>query len=139
MTQLTRTPVQPATAARQHRTRQALHGLLGLNAAAAVLSFVVDGITPSWVVYPLLLAGVFVLARKNVRTAAVALAVAAGLFVAIHTAFVGQAMKGNACVHPADETLECHPASWIVTLGAVPFVTAIGALVMAVAARQREQ
>lgn len=131
--------LEPASAARPGPTKAALHVLLALNAAAAVLSFIVDGITPSWVVYPLLLVGVFMLGRRNVRTAAVALAVAAGLFVAIHTAFVGQALKGDKCVHPADETLACQPASWIVTLGVVPFVTAVGAVAVAVASRQRDE
>ena len=119
--------------------RSFLYGVLALNGAAAVVSFVIDGVTPSWVVYPVLLVGVLLLARRSVRNAAIALAVAAALFVAIHTAFVGEALKGDKCVHPADAKLACHPTSWVVTLGVVPLVTAMGAIAIAITSRQREE
>jgi len=116
--------------------RPVLFALLGLNLAAAVWSWAVDGPTPSWVVYPLLLVAVPFLLRGGERRAAVYLSAVAALFTLVHMGFL-RASVSDSCVHPADPDLACHPTTWLVTLGLVPAVTAV--LAAAAALRVRSQ
>lgn len=106
--------------------RNTLIGLLTLNLVAGVWSLLVDGVTPSWVVYPLLLLVTLPLLKRSVSQAAAYLASVATLFVLVHVGFLGAAAS-ESCVHPADPALACHPTTWMVTLGVVPVVTALGA------------
>ena len=115
--------------------RNALIGLLSLNLLAGVWSLLVDGVTPSWIVYPLLLLVTLPLLRRSASQAAAYLASVATLFVLVHVGFVSAATS-ESCVHPADPTLACHPTTWVVTLGVVPLVTALGAAGVWIWARQ---
>jgi hypothetical protein len=106
--------------------RRSLIALLLLNLLAGTWSLAVDGVTPSWIVYPLLLLLTLPLLRRSVRHAAGYLAAVATLFVLVHLGFLGAATS-ETCVHPADSSIACHRATWMVTLGVVPMVTAVGA------------
>ena len=106
--------------------RIAVLALIGLNLLAGVWSLAVDGLTPSWVVYPLLLLLGLVLLRRSSRSALAYLSGLALLFLLVHVGFL-QAATADACVHPADSARACHQVTWLVTLGAVPAVTAVAA------------
>ncbi len=106
--------------------RRTLITLLLLNLLAGAWSFAVDGVTPSWIVYPLLLLLTVPLLKRSVRHAAAYLAAVATLFLLVHLGFLGAA-SSERCVHPADSSIACHPTTWLVTLGVVPTVTAVGA------------
>ena len=107
-------------------SRAVLVVLLGLNLIAAAWSWAVDGVTPSWVVYPLLLLVVVLLLKRGARPAAAYLAFVAALFVLVHVGFVREAFA-DSCEHPADASLACHPVTWVATLGVVPLATAVTA------------
>lgn len=104
--------------------RRLLLALLALNAVAAAWSWAVDGPTPSWVVYPLLLMGVPVLLRAGERRAAGYLGAVAALFTLVHVGFLRAAVS-DSCAHPANPDLACHPTTWLATLGVVPVLTAV--------------
>ncbi len=113
--------------------------LVGVNLAAGAWSFSVDGVTPSWVVYPVLLIVTIALLRRGVVAASGYLAGLAALFTVMHLPFAREAVS-SACVHPADPGLACHPVTWLATLGIVPALTAVVATaVFLVARRQRLQ
>jgi hypothetical protein len=111
--------------------------LVGANLAAGVWSLSVDGVTPSWVVYPVLLVVTIALLRRGVLVASGYLAGLAAIFTLMHLPFVREAFSSD-CVHPADPDLACHPVTWAATLGIVPALTAVVAVAVFLVAR-REQ
>jgi len=112
--------------------------LVGVNLAAGVWSLSVDGVTPSWVVYPvLLIVSIALLLRRGVATASGYLAGLAAIFTLMHLPFAREAVSSD-CVHPADPNLACHPVTWVTTLGIVPALTAVVAAVVFFLARRRQ-
>lgn len=110
-------------------TWRALLVLLVVDLAAGAWSLAVDGPTPSWTVYPVLLVVGLALLRRRPRAAAAWVAGLSALFALVHVPFVRAALADR-CVHPADPALDCHPVTWLVTLGAVPAATALAAAVL---------
>lgn len=113
----------------------ALRALVVVNLLAGAWSFAVDGVTPSWVVYPLLLLLGMALLRRSRQAAAAYVASLAALFTLVHLGFVSAALS-QTCVHPADPGLACHRVTWLVTLGALPAATAVAAALLWVRGRR---
>lgn len=105
-------------------TARTIHALVGINLVAGAWSFVVDGVTPSWVVYPLLLLISLGLLRRSLSAAAGYLGGLAAVFTLMHLPFATQALSSD-CTHPANPALGCNPTTWIVTLAVVPTLTAL--------------
>lgn len=104
---------------RSWRSLLALLALLGF--VFAVTSWIVEGVTPSWVVFPALLAlGLFRM-RKGGSSGVVLLGASALLFLLVHIPFVVEALSTD-CVNPTDSDRPCHRAWWLVSLGAFPLV-----------------
>ncbi|HUF16230.1 MAG TPA: hypothetical protein VMQ46_10120 [Acidimicrobiia bacterium] len=113
------TTVTGSAATTQWRT--ILLALVAVGLACAPWSWVVDGVTPSWVVYPVvLLVGLWRIARGG---GALYLGVAATIFLLVHvpwtsTAFIGQR------INPLPADIAVHHVEWTVTLFIVPLLTA---------------
>ena len=104
--------------------RQLVGALAIVNVLCAPVSWFDEGLTPSWVVYPIvLLAGLWRLRRGK---GLVWLAVAAVVFLLVHLpwsfAFL---FEGE---HPIDNDLEYSPLQWVLTLLVAPAALAIAAL-----------
>ena len=102
---------------------QALQVSITVNLLCAPVSWVDDGITPSWIVYPVLLA----IAWWRVRRAKGALmtGVVALVFLVVHLPFSWAAVSGAETAGTAD--VPTSPVQWLVTLFIVPALTsAIG-------------
>jgi len=110
--------------------------LVGVNLAAGLWSLIIDGVTPSWVVYPVLLVITIALLRRGMAAASGYLAGLAALFTVMHLPFARAAVSPD-CVHPADPDLVCHPLTWVVTLGIVPALTAVVATAVFLLARRK--
>ncbi|HET7689079.1 MAG TPA: hypothetical protein VFK41_01760 [Nocardioidaceae bacterium] len=119
-------------------TKRIIQLLVGANLAAGAWSFIVDGVTPSWVVYPVLLMITIALLRRGGTTGSGYLAGIAALFTVMHLPFIREAVSSD-CVHPADANLDCHPVTWMATLGIVPALTALVAAVVFVMARRHQR
>ena len=94
--------------------------LIVASFASAPVSWIVDGVTPSWVVYPIVLA--ICLWRLSRGGGTLYFGIAATVFLLIHLPWTLAAVTGRA--NPADSTLPTHPVEWIVTLFTIPLVTA---------------
>ena len=99
--------------------------LLGL--AFAVTSWIVEGVTPSWVVFPLLLAVGLVRARRGGTSGTVLLGLAALVFLLVHIPFVREALSDE-CVNPVDSDRGCHRIFWLVSLGVFPLAMVVSAV-----------
>jgi hypothetical protein len=85
----------------------------------AVTSWIVEGVTPSWIVFPVLLLIGLVLVRQGWRSGIVWLGVSALVFLLVHLPFDKAALSDH-CVNPADSDRACYPAWWLVSLLAFP-------------------
>jgi hypothetical protein len=95
-----------------------------LNVLCAPISWIDEGVTPSWVVYPTaLLLGLWRLRRGR---GLVWLAVAAIVFVVVHLPWSFAFLFGGD--HPLDSDLEYSPLQWFLTLLVAPAALAIAAL-----------
>lgn len=117
--------------------RTAVVILVALNLAAGAWSLAKDGVTPSWIVYPLLLLLGLAILRRSASSALAYLGGLALLFLLVHVPFL-RAAVADTCIHPADASRPCHPVTWLVTLGAVPAATALAAALVWAAARRTE-
>ena len=107
--------------------------VVAANLILAVIALLVEGLTPTTVLYPILVAtGGYRLLRSG--SGAVLLFGTGVVMLVVHVPFVTAALSG-ACVHPVDAARACHEALWLIYLAAAPAAMAV---VAAVAwARQR--
>ena len=84
-------------------------------------SWIDDGITPSWIVFPVFVAiGLWRLSRGRGR---LWLAITATVFVLVHLPWTWAALTGGD--NPANAEREVSPVQWVVTLFLVPAATAV--------------
>ena len=102
--------------------KRVLVGLVLVSIACAPVSWIDEGVTPSWVVYPLaLLVGLYRL-RKGGPTGTVFVGVAALVFLVVHLPWTYAALFGDE--NPLDADREFSPVQWTITLFVIPLVTA---------------
>lgn len=90
--------------------------------ACAPWSWIVDGLTPSWVVYPIvLLVGLWRMRRGG---AALYFGIAAAAFLLVHLPWAWTAFTGERTGFLPDD-LAIHRFEWAITLFAVPLLTAL--------------
>jgi hypothetical protein len=88
----------------------------------APVSWIDDGITPSWVVYPLIL---FVaLWRLRAGKGTLFVGIAALVFLLVHVPWTYAALTG-AEQNPLDRASPSSPVQWLITLFLVPLVTTV--------------
>lgn len=104
-----------------------LRGLAALGLVLAVISWVVEGVTPSWVVFPILLIIGLARARGAGPSGTVWLGLSALVFLIVHLPFVKAALEAD-CVNPADSDRACHPAWWLISVGLFPLVMVVVAV-----------
>lgn len=102
--------------------RQWLAAAAVLNLLCAPVSWIDDGLTPSWVVYPLALGvGLWRLSRGK---GVVWLGVSAIVFVLVHLPWTLAWISGE---HPLDADLEYSPVQWVLTLFVAPALLVVAA------------
>ncbi len=101
--------------------KRLLRGCAVVGVSCAPVSWLGDGFTPSWVVYPvLLLAGLWRL-RGNDRRGVVFVGVSAAAFLLVHLPFsLSPLLSAENPVDPGGPYL---PVQWLLTLLVVPAVT----------------
>ena len=88
----------------------------------APVSWVMDGLTPSWIVYPLiLLIGLWRFRRGG---GTLFFTIAATIFLLVHLPFTWAAITASG-ESPYKASAPYNPAEWLVTLFAVPLATAV--------------
>ena len=100
--------------------RQAVLALVILSLLCAPVSWIDDGITPSWVVYPIVL--LIALWRLRRGTGALFVGIAALVFLLVHVPWTYAALTG-AEHNPLDRAAPSSPVQWLITLFVVPLVT----------------
>ena len=114
--------------------RRLVWAMVVLSLLCAPVSWIDDGITPSWVVYPLVLC--VALWRLRRGDGALFVGLAALIFLLVHVPWTYAAITG-AEHNPLDRTSPSSPVQWVITLFVVPVVTsAAGFLTWA---RERSQ
>jgi hypothetical protein len=87
--------------------------------ACAPVSWIVDGVTPSFVVYPVaLLVGLW---RRSRGAGTLYFGIAGTIFLLIHLPFTWAAVTGA----DGHQSVSTQPVEWLVTLFLVPLATAI--------------
>jgi hypothetical protein len=110
-----------------HPWRGVMLMLIGASLLTAPVSWLDDGLTPSLVVYPIvLLIGTWRLSRGG-RSGTLYFGVAALVFFLVHVPFSWAALRGSGA-NPADPSGEYSPLLWTITLFAVPLLTAVSGL-----------
>lgn len=90
--------------------------------ACAPWSWIVDGLTPSWVVYPIvLLAGLWRMRRGD---GTLYFAIVVAVFFLVHLPWAWTAFTGERTGFVPDD-VAIHRVEWAVTLFAVPLLTAL--------------
>src|SRR5687768_6779916 len=110
--------VDGAAAELSSRRGQALVAVIVVSLLCAPVSWVDDGITPSWIVYPIVL--LIALWRVSRGSGALFVGIAALVFLAIHLPWTVAALTGG---ESPVETVSPSPAQWVVTLFLVPLAT----------------
>jgi hypothetical protein len=124
-------PTAPATA----RWLRILLLLVIASLACAPVSWIVDGVTPSFVVYPVaLLVGLW---RRSRGAGTLYFGIAATIFLIIHLPWTWASLTG-ADTNPLDHSVPAHPVEWLITLCVVPAATAIACFACWTQQRNRE-
>src|SRR5215210_930759 len=113
------TVIGAATASRRRTT---LLALVVASLACAPWSWIVDGLTPSWVVYPVVLIVVLWPIRKG--KGALLLGIPATVFLVVHLPWAWSALTGERAGSVPNE-LAVHRFEWALTLFVVPLLTAL--------------
>jgi hypothetical protein len=95
--------------------------------ACAPWSWIVDGLTPSWVVYPVVL--IVGLWRIRKGKGALLLGIAATVFLIVHLPWAWSALTGERAGSVPDD-LAVHRVAWAITLFVVPLLTALAGFVV---------
>ncbi|HWJ54174.1 MAG TPA: hypothetical protein VNT24_12435 [Propionibacteriaceae bacterium] len=104
--------------------RRALLVMIIVSLLCAPVSWIDDGITPSWVVYPIAL--IIALWRFRSGHGALFVAIASLVFLIVHLPWSWAAITG-AENNPLDRASPSSPVQWLITLSIVPLLTtAIG-------------
>jgi hypothetical protein len=106
--------------------KTALLALAVLSLFLAPVSWVVEGVTPSWIVFPVFLVIGLARTRRGGTAGTVWLGLSALAFLLVHLPFDKAALSEH-CVNPADADKDCHPAFWLISLGAVPLLMVVTA------------
>lgn len=102
--------------------RAVLLVLVLASLASAPVSWAMDGLTPSFVVYPLvLLVGLW---RYRRGGGTLFFGIAATLFLLVHLPFTWAAITDSG-TNPADASSPYNPREWFVVMLAIPLMTAI--------------
>lgn len=101
--------------------RTALIAVVVVSLLCAPWSWIDDGVTPSWVVYPVAL--LVALWRVLRGSGALFLLIAAAVFLVVHLPWTWAAVTG-AETNPLNRDSPSSPAQWLVTLFVVPLFTA---------------
>ena len=105
-------------------SRQLVAALAIVNIVCAPVSWFDEGVTPSWVIYPLaLLVGLWRLRRGK---GLLFLAIAAAVFLLVHLPWSFAFLTDGE--HPLDSDLEYSPLQWVLTLLVAPLVLEVAAL-----------
>ncbi|MDQ2983115.1 MAG: hypothetical protein M3R70_04200 [Actinomycetota bacterium] len=107
--------------------KRLLIALAGLGLIFAVTSWIVEGVTPSWIVFPILLLIGLVRIRRGGSSGTVWLGLSALVFLLVHIPFDNAALSDH-CVNPGDSHKACHPAWWLVSLGLFPLLMVLTAV-----------
>jgi hypothetical protein len=103
--------------------KRVLVGLVVVSILCTPVSWIDEGVTPSWVVYPLaLLFGLYRL-RKGGATGTLFVGVAAVVFLLVHLPWTYAAFFGDE--NPLNPDREFSPVQWTITLFVIPLVTAV--------------
>jgi hypothetical protein len=97
---------------------QALATVIVISLLCAPVSWIDDGITPSWVVYPVVL--LIALWRVSRGSGALFVGIAALVFFVVHVPWTIAALTGG---ESPVESVSPSPVQWLVTLFAVPLAT----------------
>lgn len=101
---------------------RALLVLVIASLACAPISWIVDGVTPSMIVYPAaLLAGLW---RRSRGAGTVYFGIAGTIFLLVHLPFTWAVVTG-ADTNPANHSQPTQPVEWLITLFLLPLATAI--------------
>ena len=104
------------------RGRAVLLVLVGASLAGAPVSWAMDGLTPSFVVYPLvLLIGLW---RYRWGGGTLFFGIAATIFLLVHLPFDWAAITDSG-TNPGNASSPYNPREWLVTMLAIPLMTAI--------------
>jgi hypothetical protein len=102
--------------------RATLLALVVASLACAPVSWVMDGVTPSFIVYPLiLLVGLWRYRRGH---GTLFFGIAASVFLLIHLPFAWAAITDSG-TNPYKDSAPYNPVEWLVTLFVIPLATAI--------------
>jgi hypothetical protein len=104
-----------------------LLALAALGLVFAVVSWIVEGVTPSWIVFPILLLVGLVRARRGRSSGIVWLGLSALVFLLVHLPFDKAALSDH-CVNPTGSDKACHPVWWLVSLGALPLLMVLASV-----------
>jgi hypothetical protein len=115
-----------AGAWRESSPRRAFVLILALGSlVCAPVSWVLDGVTPSWIVYPLLLLVGLWRFRRGGGT--LFFSIAATIFLIVHLPFTWAAITDRG-ENPYKDSAPYNPAEWIVTLFVIPLALTVAGL-----------
>jgi len=103
-----------------HPRRLALLCVILVSLLCAPISWVDEGVTPSWVVYPVVL--LIAIWRVQRGSGALFVAIAALVFLLVHLPWSWAAVSG-AEHNPLDRASPSSPVQWLLTLFAAPVLT----------------